>query len=464
MDTPREKCGVVAVSNITDASYYTYLSIYALQHRGQESAGIVSSFECNLYRFASMGKVNSIFTEENLKKLPGNIAIGHNRYSTTGESLDKNIQPINISTRFGEIAIAHNGNLVNYYSLRRKLELEGSIFLTNVDTEIIIHLIAKSHHDVFLDALMEALRIVQGAYSLAILKDDTLYIARDPNGFRPLVIGEKKNGWVFASETCALDIIEAKYIRQVKHGELIEIKDGKLSSYFPFIKTGSKCCAFELIYFSRPDSQVFEKSVYQIRYNLGKMLAKEHPVKADIVIAVPDSSNVSAIGYSEYSKIPFHIGLIRSHYIGRTFIEPSQKIRDFGAKLKYNTIESAVKGKSVVVIDDSIVRGTTQKKIISMLKKAGAKKIHVRIASPPIKFPCYYGIDMPSKSELIANNKNIEEIRKYIGVDSLQYMSEECLKKAIQDNKNHCFACFDGKYSLPFESNTQPLENQSLLF
>jgi len=462
---PKEECGIVGIYNVEEAANFAYLGIYALQHRGQESAGIVTSNGHSLHRFAGMGKVSEIFRESKLKQLLGTAAIAHNRYSTTGASFLRNAQPIRMESRFGSIALAHNGNISNAWSIRQQLENEGSIFQSTIDTEIIFHLMAKSDETDLTKALISALAMVKGAYSLVILTKDTLYVARDPHGFRPLVMGKKDNGLVFASETCALDIMGAEYIREIEPGEFVKVDKSGMSTVFPFPSSRNNMCIFEYIYFARPDSQIFSKSVYDIRYNLGRNLAREFPIQADKVIAVPDSSTIAALGYSAESGIPFHMGLIRSHYIGRTFIEPSQKIRDFGAKLKYNSIESVIKGKKIIVVDDSIMRGTTQKKIIKMLRKAGAKEIHIRISCPPTIFPCYFGIDIPTKRELIAATHTIDEICKYLQVDSLAYLSHDGMLEAVQDDNNHCTACFNGNYPISIDdTHKQEYQNQKMLF
>ncbi|MDH4261822.1 MAG: amidophosphoribosyltransferase [Spirochaetia bacterium] len=462
---PKEECGIVGIFNVEEAANFAYLGIYALQHRGQESAGIVTANEFSLHRYAGMGKVTEVFKESKLKQLIGNSAIAHNRYSTTGASFLRNAQPIRMESRFGSIALAHNGNLSNAWSIRQQLENEGSIFQSTIDTEIIFHLMAKSKEKDLSQALMNALSMVKGAYSLVMLTKDTLYAARDPNGFRPLVIGKKDDGIVFASETCALDIMDAEYVRDVEPGEFIKVTKSGVESLFPFPKSKNNMCIFEYIYFARPDSLIFKKSVYDIRYKLGQVLSREFAVEADMVISVPDSSTIAALGYSAESGIPYHMGLIRSHYIGRTFIEPSQKIRDFGAKLKYNSITSVVKGKRIIVVDDSIMRGTTQRKIIKMLRKAGAKEIHIRISSPPTMFPCYFGIDIPTKRELIAATHTIEEIHKYLQVDSLAYISHEGMLAAAGDEGDHCSACFTGNYPINVEDNQKSeYQNQKMLF
>lgn len=461
---PREECGVVGVFNVPEAAKFAYLGIYALQHRGQESAGIVSSHEGHVYRYANMGKVTDVFTDTHLEKLLGKHAIAHNRYSTTGASYLRNAQPIRVESHFGVISIAHNGNIANAWALRDQLQKQGAIFQTTADTEVICHLMATSGEKDFSAALIAALSQMKGAYSLVVLANDTLYAVRDPNGFRPLVMGKKDDGYIFASETCALDIMDAEYEREVLPGEFIKVSKNSVDSFFPFGKTSQSLCIFEYIYFSRPDSIIFDRSVYDVRFTLGEKLAMEHGIDADVVIPVPDSSVVSAIGYSKQSGIPFHTGLIRSHYVGRTFIEPDQKIRDFGAKLKYNAIKSVVKGKRVIVVDDSIMRGTTQRKIITMLRKIGAKEIHVRIASSPTRYACYYGIDIPSHSELIASSHKLDEIKKYLRVDSIAYVSMQSMIDSAGSEKKYCTACFDGNYPLPLDFDSQNLMNQKELF
>ncbi len=453
---PREECGVFGIFGSENASNLTYLGLYSLQHRGQESAGIASSDGEHIFRCAGMGKVTDVFhEEEDVASLQGYMAIGHNRYSTTGSSFLRNAQPMRADSILGPMVLSHNGNLVNTHTLRSNLEREGSIFQTSIDSEVIVHLMARSGINNFLEALIQALKLIRGAYSLLVMTNDTIYAVRDPNGFRPLVLGKQGAAHVIASETCAFDIIDAEYIREVQPGELIEISKSGLKSYFPFEKKKQSLCIFEYIYFSRPDSIIFENSVYDMRIALGRTLAKEMPVEADIVIPIPDSSNCAALGYSKESGIPYEIGMIRSHYIGRTFIEPSQKIRDFGAKIKYNVVSAAVKDKRVVVVDDSIMRGTTMRKIIKMFRNGGAKEIHVRISAPPTKYPCFYGIDIPTHSELIASTHTIEEIRKYLRVDSIQYLTTESLLEAVNlPNYHFCRACFNGEYPIKFEEST----------
>ena len=448
---PKEACGIYGIYGTPQASHYVYLGLYSLQHRGQESAGIVSSNEKQLFRYANMGQIAQVFSKQHLNDLKGNMAIGHNRYSTTGQAFLRNAQPISVDSRLGSFALAHNGNLINSLHLRESLEKQGSIFQTSVDTEVIVHLMSISQENDFIKALVKALQQIEGAYSMLFLTKNTMYAVRDPNGFRPLVLGQRKDGaHVLASETCAFDISEAKYIRDVKAGELIAIDKQGVRSYFPFSPRKESLCIFENIYFSRPDSHIFENSVYSVRKNLGYQLAKQAPVKADIVIPVPDSSNVAALGYAEASHIPYSIGLIRSHYIGRTFIEPDQKIRDFGARIKYNIVRSVVEGKRVILVDDSIVRGTTARKITKMFRETNVKELHLRISAPPTRFPCYYGVDIPTKEELIANKSSLEDIRKYLDVDSLAYISLEGIHKAMKNGKEKhwCDACFSGKYPL----------------
>lgn len=467
---PKEECGIVGIYNVEEAANHTYLAAYALQHRGQESSGIVSSDGERLFRYAGMGKVADVFTPQKIKQLVGRHAIAHNRYSTTGASFLRNAQPIRFDSRLGAMALAHNGNLTNAATIRKSLEDQGSIFQTTIDTEVISHLVARSRAANFTDALVEAMRQIRGAYSLVVLTGDTLYALRDPNGFRPLVMGKKDDGFIFASETCALDIIDAEYVRDVEPGEMVSISPQGITSQFPFGKSSQNLCIFEYVYFSRPDSFVFGKSVYNTRMRMGEILAEEAPVIADVVMPVPDSSSVAALGYSRKSGIPYHMGLIRSHYVGRTFIEPDQKIRDFGAKIKYNAIASVVKDQRVVVIDDSIMRGTTTRKIVKMLRGAGAKEIHVRIASAPTRHPCYYGIDIPNHSELIAATHSIDEIVKYLRVDSLAYLSLDGMQRAAAEteggNKDagYCTACFDGKYPVNLEEGDANYSNQKTLF
>jgi len=397
-----------------------------------------------------MGLVADIFSEDRIKKLVGHMAIGHNRYSTTGESSNVNIQPILVNFALGELAVAHNGNLVNAGLLKDELEAYGSIFVMTTDTEVIVHLIAQSRAATLHERIVDALRQVQGSYSLLIITKDELIAVRDPHGFRPLSLGELDGATVVASETCAFDLIEATYIRDVAPGEMVVINSSGIHSSFPFEHAEPSHCIFEFIYFARPDSMVFGQNVYTIRKNFGKQLARETGIDADVVIPVPDSGVPAALGYAEESGIPFDTGLIRNHYIGRTFIEPRQSIRHFGVKIKLNPVRDALKGKRVVVVDDSIVRGTTSKKIIKMIRNAGAAEVHLRISSPPTSFPCFYGIDMPTRQELIASTHSIDEIRKYITADTLGYISMEGIHNVVQHPMHYCAACFDGEYPVPF--------------
>jgi amidophosphoribosyltransferase len=454
-DKFREECGVVAIHSHPEAEKLAYLCLHALQHRGQESAGIVSSDGDHLHAHKAMGLVADIFTEEVLGSLHGVLAIGHTRYSTAGDSALLNAQPIMVQSNKGAIAIAHNGNLVNALAIRQKLEGQGSIFQTNSDTEVLVHLIALSREQTLPDAIADSLRRVEGAFSLVMISRDRIFAARDPRGFRPLAMGripaptgETKDTVVFASETCAFDLIGAIYERDVKPGELVIVGPEGVSSRFYSPSSSQSSCIFEHVYFSRPDSVVFGRSVDLSRDLMGRQLAREAPVEADIVVPVPDSGNTAALGYSAESGILFRLGLIRNHYIGRTFIEPRQSVRDFGVKLKLNPVRSMLEGKRVVLIDDSIVRGTTSRKIVRMIRQAGAKEVHMRISCPPTISPCFYGVDTPSKKQLIAANKSVEEIRVYIGADSLAYLSLEGLKKACGEGEatNYCSACYTGSY------------------
>ena len=428
----KEECGVFGISNSEDASTLTALSLHALQHRGQEGCGIVS-FDGKKYHLEKkLGLVGDNFNkEEVLKKIPGNYAIGHNRYSTTGDTALRNIQPFFADTHNGGIGISHNGNLTNAITLREKLVKEGAIFHTTSDTETIVQLIAKSKRNTTMDKIVDALFQIQGGYALVMLTQNILIGVRDPYGIRPLVIGKIKNSYVFASETCALDIIGAKYIRDVENGEIVFVENNKLNSIKPFPQKKIRPCVFEYIYFSRPDSILNNKCAYEYRKNFGLELAKEAHVESDLVIPVPDSGVPAAIGYSQYTKKKFELGLIRNHYVGRTFIEPNQKIRGLGVKLKLSANKSSIKNKKIILIDDSLVRGTTCHKIVKMLYDSGAKEVHVRIACPEIKFPDFYGVDTPTKKELLAANKTVEEMCKYINAKSLKFLSIEGLYKAM---------------------------------
>lgn len=447
MEVPREECGIFGIYGHPEASVLTYLGLYALQHRGQESAGIVSSIDgSQLFLHKDRGLVADVFNKENLKHLRGSFAIGHVRYSTTGSSIVENSQPLFANYKDGSLAIAHNGNLTNAHQLKSQLEENGAIFQTSIDSEILIHLIAQSKEKNFIDALVSSLKKMKGSYSLLIIKDDALIAARDPRGFRPLCLGKLDGAYVLSSESCAFDIINAEFIRDIEAGEIIIFSKEGIKSIKPFPDIEKSFCVFEYIYYTRPDSILDGKSVYDVRRKLGAQLAIEHPADVDVVIPVPDSSTPAAIGYSEQSKIPLRLGLIRNHYIGRTFIEPDQHIRDFGAKIKYNPVISILKNQRVAVVDDSIVRGTTSAKIVKMIRNAGAKEVHFRLSSPPWKHPCYYGIDTPSESELIAAMYSVDEICKLINADTIGYLSMEGLMKVMDDNPIYCCACFDGIY------------------
>ena len=428
----KEECGVFGISNSKDSSTLTALGLHALQHRGQEGCGIVSYDGMKYYSEKRWGLVGDNFNKEKvLKNLPGNFAIGHNRYSTTGGTSLRNIQPFFADTNAGGIGVAHNGNLTNAITLRNKLVEDGAIFYTTSDTETIVQLIAKSKRNKTIDKVIDALFQIQGGYALVMLTQNTLIGVRDPFGIRPLVIGKIKNSYVFTSETCALDIIGAKYIRDVENGEIVYVENDKLISLKPFPTKKIRPCVFEYIYFSRPDSLLNGKSAYEYRKKFGVELAKETSIEADVVVPVPDSGNAAALGYSQYVKKNFELGLIRNHYVGRTFIEPSQKIRSLGVKLKLNANKSSIMNKKIVLIDDSLVRGTTCYKIVKMLYDSGAKEVHVRIASPEIRFPDFYGVDTPTKKELLAANKTNEEICKYIGAKSLKFLSVNGMYNAM---------------------------------
>jgi len=450
----------MAVYGHSEAANLVYLGLYAQQHRGQESSGIVSSDGIRHYSEIGMGLVSEIFNEENISHLKGQTAIGHNRYSTQGESELKNAQPINISYHSGPLALAHNGNLVNARTIREDLEKSGSIFRSTMDSEVVIHLIAKSRKQRLYDQVVDALSHVKGAYSLAILSAGELIAARDPHGFRPLVIGRLGQAYVVASETCAFDLIDATFVREVEPGEVVVINEEGLFSHFPFPPAPKRHCIFEYIYFARPDSVVFGESVHKVRRNFGKYLAQEYPVDADYVIPVPDSGIGAALGYAKESGIPFEKGIIRNHYVGRTFIEPTQSIRHFGVKIKLNPIRDIIEGKRVILVDDSIVRGTTSRKLVKMARDAGAKEVHMRISSPPTTHSCFYGIDTPARTDLIAATYDVEEIRKFLGADSLAYLSMEGMIKAIGGRgADFCKACFDGEYPV----TTPAIEAQLML-
>lgn len=452
-DKPHDQCGVVGVFGHPEASKIAYLGLHALQHRGQESAGICTYHDGRIFVHKRMGHVADIFTEEALEGLPGTSAIGHVRYSTTGSSQLRNAQPIAVEYARGNLAVAHNGNLVNARKIRDELEATGSIFLSTVDSEVLVHLMARSSGRTFTDILIDALKQLRGAYSLLLLCDEGVVGARDPWGFRPLCLGKLRDSWVLASETCAFDIMDAEYVRDVEPGEIVFLSEKGIQSFKPFPATKSAMCIFEYIYFARPDSRIFNTSVQKVRRCLGQILAQEAPVQADCVIPVPDSSNMAATGYAEAAGIPYEMGLIRNHYVGRTFIEPHQSIRDFGARIKYNAVREAVEGKRLILVDDSIVRGTTMRKIVRMLRQAGARAIHLRISSPPIVSPCFYGMDFPKEDELIAAKKTLPEIQEFLQVDSLAYLTLEGLRRSVEGTPGgHCMACFTREYPVPPEA------------
>jgi amidophosphoribosyltransferase len=447
-----DECGVFGVFGHPEAANLAYLGLYALQHRGQESAGIVSSDGTELHLHRAMGEVEEIFQPSVLAQLPGSLAIGHTRYSTAGDKALLNAQPIMIDCNKGKVALGHNGNLTNAAEWRRKLEHRGSIFQTNSDTEVIVHLIARSQARNLSGALGDALNQVEGAYSLVMLTQDELYAVRDPRGFRPLVLGKLTTpggfvSWMLASETCAFDLLNAQYVREIEPGEMLRISKSGIESIHFAPEKPLQQCIFEHVYFSRPDSIIFGRSVNESREMLGRLLAKEHPVDADIVVPVPDSGVPAAVGYALESKIPFRMGLIRNHYIGRTFIEPSQAIRNFGVKLKLNPIRGLIEGQRVILVDDSIVRGTTSRKIVRMVREAGAREVHVRVSCPPTISPCYYGVDTPTREELIASSNSPEEICKFLGADSLGYVSLPALRQALSDAEGKfCTSCYTGVY------------------
>jgi amidophosphoribosyltransferase len=459
-DKPREECGIAGVWNTPEASNLAYLMLYGLQHRGQEGSGIVSSDEGQFHFIRGRGLVADVFNQDNLKDLKGLAAIGHVRYSTTGSSVLRNAQPLAVEYCRGNLAVAHNGNLVNADEIRRELEAYGSIFQTTIDTEVLIHLIARSPMKNFLDAVVSSLEKVKGAYSLLLMTNDELIAARDPQGFRPLALGRLKEGYVIASETCAFDLIGAEYVRDIEPGEMVVINQhGLASRRFADPVAHQALCVFENIYFSRPDSKIFGSSCWKARQMLGRILAREAKVDADVVIPVPDSGVCAAIGFSQESGIPFDMGLIRNHYVGRTFIEPSQSIRDFGVKLKFNIVKDIVQGKRVIIVDDSLVRGTTSRKIVKMIRQAGAREIHMRLSSPPVTYPCFYGMDFPTRQELIAATHSLEEIATYLRVDSVAYLSLAGMMEAMPDqSQKFCQACFTGNYPVDFQKRAAKSE------
>lgn len=451
-DKFHDECGVFAIYGHPEAANVSYLGLYALQHRGQESAGIASSDGRTLHCYKGMGYVADLFKPEVLGGLPGEMAIGHTRYSTAGDTVLLNAQPFSVACNKGQIAVAHNGNITNAGELRRELEAEGSIFQASSDTEVVLHLVARSREKTLSAALREALLLLEGAFSLVFLAQDRILVARDPHGFRPLAMGQMelpggRTGYVFASETCAFDLIGAVYLGDVEPGEMVIVSAEGITRERYAPSRERAYCAFEHVYFSRPDSLVFGRSVQQSREMMGRLLACESPADADVVVPVPDSGVAAALGYSAESGLPFRQALIRNHYVGRTFIEPSQAIRDFGVKLKLNPVRHLLEGKRVILVDDSIVRGTTSRKIVRMVRSAGAREVHLRISCPPTISPCFYGVDTPSQAELIAANQSIEQIRKFVEADSLGYLSMNGLRKAVSDDRGqYCYACYTGDY------------------
>lgn len=448
----RDECGVVGVWDHPEAARLAYLGLYALQHRGQEAAGIVAVSPDGpaLKGVNGPGHVADVFDVESLDSLPGRAAIGHTRYSTSGENSAENIQPIQIECRYGQIAVCHNGNLVNAHVLRRQLVDRGSIFRTTSDTEVLVHLFAKSGQATELDAVVEAVRQAEGAFSLLFLTPNALYAVRDPRGFRPLLLGRVGDGHVVCSETCALDLLDAEFVRDLEAGEMLRIDADGVHSLTVFDSKPVSQCIFEHIYFARPDSRVFGRDVYRTRIALGRSLAEHTGVEADVVVPVPDSGLIAAIGYSKAANLPLEFGFIRNHYVGRTFIEPRQSIRNFGVRVKLNPVPAVIRGRRVILIDDSIVRGTTSRKLVQMARNAGATEVHFRVSSPPTTGPCHYGIDTPLESELIAASKSVEEIRQYLNADSLAYLPIEALEDSVEDERDrYCKACFTGDYPLP---------------
>jgi amidophosphoribosyltransferase len=458
-----DQCGLFGVFRHPEAAHLAYMGLYALQHRGQESAGIAASDGERIRLEKGMGLVNDVFTEAELRSLPGDHAIGHVRYSTAGDTVASNAQPYVIECHRGPIAVGHNGNLVNAAILRNELEAAGSIFQSTADTEVILHLYARNHRERLEDAIAASLSKVMGAFSLLFLTPGALVAARDPWGFRPLVLGRLEGATILCSETCALDLIDAEYVRDVEPGEVVVVDADGVHSFHPFPPEPAAHCIFEHVYFARPDSLVFGRTVLESRLMLGRQLAREAPAAADVVVPVPDSGMGAALGYAQEGGLPFEWGLIRNHYVGRTFIQPHQSVRSAGVKIKLNPVRQVIEGRRVVLIDDSIVRGTTSRKIVRMVREAGAREVHMRISSPPTTGPCYYGIDTPLKSELIASSHTVEEIRRFIEADSLAYLSHEGLLRAVDDaaGRRHCTACFSGRYPVAV---SMPDESQMRLF
>ena len=466
-DKLKEECGVFGIYNSDDAAAHTALGLHALQHRGQEAAGIVTSDNRDFFMHHGLGHVGDIFNDKTvIEGLKGSIAIGHVRYSTAGDKNAVNFQPIFAELELGSIAVAHNGNLTNANQIREELIKKGAIFKSSMDTEIVLHLIAQSKFDNIEDRIIDALKQIKGAYSILIMTADSVYAIRDPHGVRPLSFGKLNESYIFASETCALDIIGASVVRDVAAGEMVVVNKDGFKSYYPFVKQSNKFCIFEYIYFARPDSVINNNYVYNVRKNIGKFLAQENPVSADVIVPIPDSGVPAAMGYAAESKIDFEFGIIRNHYVGRTFIEPTDQVRHLGVKLKHNANKAILKDKKVILIDDSIVRGTTSKKIVNMVRTAGAKEVHMKISSPPTAHSCFYGVDTPERDKLIAASHSVEETAKLIGVDSLSYISLDGLYKAVgeakRDNNNpqFCDACFTGDYAIELTDrnrNNMPL-------
>ena len=460
LDKFHEECGVFGIFGHAEASTLTQLGLFALQHRGQEACGIVSSDGETLHQFRSMGLVADVLTEDALRKLTGASAIGHTRYSTAGKNTIREVQPFSVTCRHGQIAVCHNGNLPFAPQKRCELEKAGAIFSSTSDTETILHSIARCDAENAVEAIAKVLKETEGAFSLLFLTPKSLVAVRDPRGFRPLNLGKLKDAWCVASETCAFDLIDAEYVREIKRGEMLVVNENALHTFFPFEEKPSSVCAFEHVYFSRPDSIIFGKSVNQSRHQMGKRLAVEHPADADLIVPVPDSGVAAAIGYARQSEINYRQAIIRNHYIGRTFIEPSQNIRSFGVRLKLNPIRNLIQNKRVVLVDDSIVRGTTSKKIVQMVREAGAREVHMRISCPPTVSPCYYGVDTPRKADLIAAQMSVEEVCRYIEADSLGYLSLEGMLEAIGfDTNQACVACWSGKYPTAVANGQPTIDN-----
>ncbi len=452
---PREECGIFGVYGNDDAAKLTYFGLYALQHRGQESAGIVSSDGKNVTEYKAMGLVSEVFQEDKLKELKGHLAVGHVRYSTTGSSVLQNAQPFCVNHAGCTMAVAHNGNLVNASQIRAELEHDGSIFQTTMDSEVIVHLLAKAWKMGIRDAICHAMKVIKGAYSVLMLTEKALIGFRDPLGFRPLCVGRLENGaYVLTSETCALDLIQAEYVRDVERGEIVIIDENGLQSLTGIQAERRANCIFEFIYFARPDSNIFGKNVYTFRKSLGAALAKETSMDADFVMPFPDSGNYAAVGYAQAARMPLELAVIRNHYVGRTFIQPSQAMRDFGVRIKLNPVKDTIRGKRVVIMEDSIIRGTTSRTRVKAIRDAGAKEISMLVSCPPTKFPCFYGIDFPTKDELIASRKSVEEIRAFLGLDYLHYLDLESMIEAAGGQRDRfCLACFNGEYPTEIDFN-----------